>query len=92
KDFIKDEIPYYIRGGISSKISFSASLLELALIKISMGYSIDWILGYTQYKLEHTITKINSLLEKGKINEDVANYLIEKISCVIEEIEQIKNI
>jgi len=91
KDFIEDEIPCCVGRCLSAKISCSAKLLELALFKISMGYSIDCILEYTQSKLEHTITKINFLLEKGKIPEDVANYLIEKISSIIGDIEQIKN-
>jgi len=91
KDFIEDEIPCCVGRCLSAKISCSAKLLELALFKISKGYSIDCILEYTQCKLEHAITKINFLLEKCKIPEDVANYLIEKISSIIEDIEAIKN-
>lgn len=91
KDFIEDEIPCCVGRCLRAKISCSAKLLELALFKISMGYSIDCILEYTQCKLEHAISKINFLLEGGKIPEDVANYLIEKISNIIGDIEQLKN-
>lgn len=91
KDFIEDEIPCCVGRCLSAKISCSAKLLELALLKISMGYTIDCILEYTQCKLEHAIMKINLLLEKGKIPEDVTYYLIEKISSIIGDIEQLKN-
>lgn len=86
QDFIEEEIQCCVGICLSYMISHSAGLLELALFKISMGYNIEWILEYTQCKLERTISKINSFLERGRISEDVANYLIERLSKIIEDI------
>ncbi|MFX1418424.1 MAG: hypothetical protein ACFE9N_05835 [Promethearchaeota archaeon] len=90
KDFIEDQIHCYIGKYLRGMISCSAKLLELALIKISKGESIECILNCVQWKLDHILSKINCLLEKGKISEEVANYLIENISEIIESIEVIK--
>lgn len=90
KDFIDDEIQCCIGRYLSNMISCSAGFLELALIKISMDYSIECILSCIQWKLERTVSKINHFLEKGKISEEVANYLIENITEIIESLEEIK--
>ncbi|MFX1574908.1 MAG: hypothetical protein ACFFB0_19395, partial [Promethearchaeota archaeon] len=91
KDFINDVIQCCSGKYLSNMISFSAGLLELALFKISMGHNIEYILEFTHWKLEKIISKINFFLEKGKISEDIANYLIERISNLIENIEQIES-
>ncbi len=88
-DFIKEEIPCYTNKYLSSKVYCASKMLEIALFRISMGYSIEYILECTQWKLERVIWRIDWNLKKGRVSEDLANYLIEEITRIIEAIEQV---
>ncbi|MFX1366787.1 MAG: hypothetical protein ACFFCE_05800 [Promethearchaeota archaeon] len=82
QDFIEEEIQSCAGICVRCMNSHSIGFLELALFKISMDYNIEWILEYTLYNLELTISMINYFSEKGSISEDEANYLIGRLSII----------
>ncbi|MFX1315028.1 MAG: CARDB domain-containing protein [Promethearchaeota archaeon] len=86
-DFIEKEISCCTGKYLSNNVYWASTMLEFALFKISMGYSIECILECTQWKLERVIWTINWYLNKGRISEDLANYLNEEITRIIDTIE-----
>ncbi|MFX1375331.1 MAG: NosD domain-containing protein [Promethearchaeota archaeon] len=88
-DFIEGEIPCCTGKHLSKKAYYASMILEFAIFQIAMDEDIECILGYTQWKLERVIWKIEWYHNKGRISEDLANYLIDEITRIIETIEQI---
>lgn len=88
-DLINREIPYCSGRYLSWKVHCASKVLEKALFMSTKGEDIECLLKCTQWKLGHIISKINWDLNKGRVSEELANYLIEEITRIIDAIEQV---
>ena len=76
---------------LSNSIRVSAEILDIAIILISLNENPKELLCYVQDKLEYAICKIDHLLRKERISQELADYIINKISQQIEAIETVKD-
>ncbi|MFX0083750.1 MAG: hypothetical protein ACFE94_18520, partial [Candidatus Hodarchaeota archaeon] len=88
-DFIEEEISCCAGKYLSRKVYCASKMLEIAIFKIAMDEDIECVLNCVQWKLERVIWKINWYLNKGRISEDLANYIIGEIIRINEAIEQL---
>ncbi|MFX1410959.1 MAG: hypothetical protein ACFFA6_11440, partial [Promethearchaeota archaeon] len=88
-DFIEEEIPCCKGKYLSRKVECASGLLEIAIFKIAMDKDIECLLRCAQWKLKCVICKIEWYLHKGRISEDLAYYLIDEITRIIEAIEKV---
>jgi len=90
-DFAAENIPSM---SLIFAIRVAAEVLELSIIEISLDedpQDLLELLDYAQYKLEHAIRKIDHLLRKERISQELANYMVNEISQHIEAIEMVKD-
>ena len=89
-DFALENIPSM---SVIFAIRVAAEFLELSIIEISLDEDpkdlLD-LLDYAQYKLERAIRKIDHLLRKERISQELADYMKNEISQHIEAIELVK--
>jgi len=90
-DFIEEEIGWRNRWYLSSLIRSATRLLEKAICDSSMNLDIECLLARTQWKLERVIGKINQLLDRGKITQELAEILLERVNQAHTDIEMVKN-
>jgi len=64
-------------------------ILEIAIYKISLEGDYKCLLKCVQWKLERVVWKINWYLDKGRISEQLVNFLIDEITRINEAIEQL---
>ena len=87
-DFIEQNVK---SKSLINTIRVSAEILDIAIILISLNENPKELLCFVQGKLERAICKIDRLLGKEKISQELADYLINKISQQIEAIEMVKD-
>lgn len=90
-DFIEQELPCCVGKYLSRKIWCASKMLEITIFRISEGEDIDCLLRCAQCMLEKTMNKIDCFLERGKISEAQASYLIGKILEIMGKIESLPN-
>ena len=90
-DFIEDEIDWRNRWCLNYLLGSAARMLEIAIFKISMNLDFNCTLTCAQLKLDRAICKVNRLLERGKITEELADILLDKINQSYIDIEVVKN-
>ncbi|MBA7557883.1 hypothetical protein ES705_50661 [subsurface metagenome] len=90
-DFIEDEIDWRNRWCLSYLLRSATRMLEITIFKISMNLDIECILACAQWKLVRAICKVNRLLDRGKISQELADILLDKINQAYTDIEVIKN-
>ena len=91
-DFIEEELNWWISRCVRNHISSAARYLECAIFKLSINADIDCALTKAQWKLEMAECKIKCLLKRGKISQDLADNLLQKIEDVQTDIEKVKNL
>ena len=90
-DFIEAEMSWWNGRCLTRYIKSATIILEVAIFKISMDLDIEHTLTGAQCKLNRARYKINRLLNRGKISQELADILLLKIDHAIENIETIKN-
>ena len=92
EDLINDELKSCYRWYITSIISLAIIKLNFAIFGHLFSKTINYILSFTQYLLERARQKVNKLLDKGKISEELLITLLGNLDSIIEKIEQLKSI
>ena len=90
-DFIEDEIDWWSRKCLTCSIDSATKSLEIAIFKASMDRDLECMLCCAQWKLELAKKKVNWLLNKGKISEELAESIIFELEQAQSDIEAIKN-
>ncbi|MFX1389735.1 MAG: hypothetical protein ACFE9Z_06730 [Promethearchaeota archaeon] len=88
-DDIEEELPNCLGKYLSRRVHCASKMLEIALFMMVKDKGSECLLKYTQWKLKQVIWKIGFYLNKGRISEDLANFLIENITRIIDGIDQI---
>ena len=91
-DFIDEELNWRNSRCLGNYISSAAKFLEWTIIKLSMEADVECTLTMAQWKLEMAQCKINCLLKRGKISQDLADTLKQKIEDAQTDIEEVKNL
>jgi hypothetical protein len=89
-DFVEQNVSSWYRSSLNNYIKGAAKELETALFKISMDINPNCSFTCAQWKLDKAICKVNWLLDKGKISQELADILFEKIDQIILAIEDLK--
>lgn len=87
-DLIEPNIKF---RSLTNNIRVAAEILEIAIIRISLNKNPKGLLCYVQGKLEYAICKVDHLLRKERISQELADYIINKLSQQIEAIETVKD-
>ena len=90
-DFIEDKIDWWSRKYLTYNIDSATKSLEIAIFLASMDCHFECILSCAQWKLELAKKKVNCLLNKGKISQDLAETIIFELEQAQNDIEIIKN-
>ncbi|MFX0075822.1 MAG: hypothetical protein ACFE96_10295, partial [Candidatus Hermodarchaeota archaeon] len=89
-DFIELNVSSWYRSSLNNYIKGAAKELETALFKISMDINPNCSYMCAQWKLDKALCKVNWLLDRGKISQDLADILFEKINQIYLAIEELK--
>ncbi len=89
-DFIEENINCWNRKCLSCYIDHAAKSLEIAIFKASMDHGLKCALSCAQWKLELAKNKVNWLLNKGKISQDLADTILYEIQRAQNDIEALK--
>ena len=89
-DYIEENVDCKGSRSLEAKIESAAILLEGSLFLISINETPNSLLEYAQYTLDGGINKVNQLLIKGRISQELAEYLNNTISQLIEDIQVVK--
>jgi len=89
-DFIEDEIDWRDRWCLNYLFRSATRMLEIAIFKISMNLDINCTLTCVQWKLERAVCKVNRLLDRGKITQELADIILDKINQAYIDIEVVK--
>jgi len=89
-DFIEENVDCEGFRSLEAKIESAAILLQCALYLISFNENPNSTLDCAVYQLEHGINEVNQLLIKGRISQELAEYLNNTISQLIEDIQVVK--
>ncbi|MHA1292076.1 MAG: hypothetical protein ACTSQJ_05345 [Promethearchaeota archaeon] len=90
-DFIEEEINPEDRECLEDLITSAAALLEIAIFEISLDFEIECTLTLAQYTLDQAKDEVNYLFDSGKISQDLADILLQKIIQAQVDIEIVKN-
>ena len=90
-DFIEEEINWRKSWSLKYLLRSATRMLERAIFKISMNLNIECLLECALRKLEWAMCKVNRLLDRGKITQELANLLLDKINQSYTDIEVVKN-
>ena len=90
-DFIEDEINWCNRKCLTCYIDSATKSLEIAIFKASMDRDLECALSCAQWKLELAKKKVNCLLNKGKISQELADTILLEIEQAQNDIEAVKN-
>ncbi len=90
-DFIEENVKSKYCNSLVNEIRVAAELLELSILLISLDEDPMELLSSTQSKLNHAICTVNHLLRKGKISQELADYLTNIISQLVEDIQMVKD-
>ena len=90
-DFIEEEINCCNRKCLTCYIECVTKSLEIAIFKASMDHNLKCALSCAQWKLEIAKNKVNCLLNKGKISQELADTILLEIEQAQCDIEVIKN-
>jgi hypothetical protein len=90
-DFIEDNINWWDRKCLTCYIECATKSLEIAIFKASMDHGLECALSCVQWKLELAKNKVNCLLNKGKISQDLADIILFEIEQAQNDIEAVKN-
>jgi hypothetical protein len=90
KDYLYNQIGCWSGKYLRMLISMAACQLESTFFKLSMDMNISYSLSLAQYTLNLAENEVEKLLNYGKIDESIANYIFDVISNVIQEIDKIK--
>lgn len=91
-NYIEGEMSRCSSKCLSMKIWCASHCLEIAILKISKGEDVDYLLKCVKWKLEHLNCKIDQMVKKGGISEESAQYLKSEINHIIESIDLLRNI
>jgi len=90
-DFIEQEVSWSHRSNLNNLIRVAAEKLELAIIEISISMNPEVFLTEAQWKLGKAEDEVTRLLNKGRISQELADILFEKINQIYLAIEEVKN-
>ena len=90
-DFIEEEINCCNRKCLTCYIDCATKSLEIAIFKASMDHNLKCALSCAQWKLELAKNKVNCLLNKGKISQELADTILLEIEQAQCDIEVLKN-
>ncbi|MFX0086995.1 MAG: hypothetical protein ACFFAU_15160 [Candidatus Hodarchaeota archaeon] len=88
-DFIELSVSSNYKSSLNNYIKEAEKDLETALFKISMDNNPNCSLMSAQWKLEKAIWKVNWILDKGKISQELADIMLEKINQIYFAIEEL---
>jgi hypothetical protein len=89
-DFVEQNLCQSSRASLNNYIKEATKNLESALFDISMNLNPNCSLNCAQWNLDEAICKVNRLLDKGKISQELADKIIEKINQIYLAIEDLK--
>ena len=90
-DFIEEEINCWNRKCLTCYIDSATKSLEIAIFKASMDRDLECALSCAQWKLELAKNKVNCLLNKGRISQELADTILLEIEQAQNDIEAVKN-
>jgi hypothetical protein len=90
-DLITEELGWWNGWCLKQQIRLVSCMLEVALFKISMGCDIEWILHFALYKLEKAECKVQWLLSRERITQELADTILFRLNKAQEDIEAILN-
>jgi hypothetical protein len=90
-DFIEEEINCCNRKCLTCYIECVTKSLEIAIFKASMDHNLKCALSCAQWKLELAKNKVNCLLNKGKISQELADTILLEIEQAQCDMEVLKN-
>jgi hypothetical protein len=83
KDYIKEEIGIFNRICLTNMISNAIFQLELSILKLSLDLDINCTLTHAQQKLDSAKLKVNKLLDREIISQEVANTINSQLDSEI---------
>jgi hypothetical protein len=93
KDLIEEEIIscHKFRWYLKNLIRTATFMLESAIIKISMGYSIECCLHHALYKLKKAECQVIHLVCQGELTQELADIILFKLNQAQQDITAIFN-
>ncbi len=90
-DFIEEEINCWNRKCLTCYIECATKSLEIAIFKALTDRGLECALSCAQWKLELAKKKVNCLLNKGKISQELAESILLEIEQAQNDIGVVKN-
>jgi len=91
RDFIEEEIEWEDGLCLYLFLKSATCMLEATIFKISMNIDIECILSCILWKLDIAECLTRCLLEKGKITQEVADILLDRIIQAQIDVELVQN-
>ncbi|MBY9012203.1 MAG: hypothetical protein KGD70_07505 [Candidatus Lokiarchaeota archaeon] len=91
RDLIENEIDWGEGLCLYIFLRSATCMLEGAIFKISMNIDIECMLSYIMWKLDIAACLTKCLLERGTITQELADFLLDRITQAQAELELVQN-